>query len=147
MYSFPKLYSNFYIIKVWVLIKCIFYWRVELNTVAMMHILRHYTHINTYRFLFFSFFRDNGITVQILKYQLYCEGFIILLLLFLPIENDVWISRISRCLYNFVALVIQPLFYLNGDVNFRNRVLQQGLWKALKQELFQMNTQIQRIAP
>ena len=152
MYSFPKLYSNFYIINVWVLIKCIFHWRVELNTVAMMHILRHYTHINTYRF-FFSFFRDNGITVQILKYQLYCEGFMFLLALFLviyrnkiAIENDGLVSN-SGILYSFVIFVIQPLFYLNGDVNFRNRVLQQGLWKALDRELFQRNTQIQPIAP
>ena len=121
--------------------------RYYLNTVAMMHILRHYTHINAYKFSFlFLFFRDNGITVQILKYQLYCEGFLTLLLLFVPIENDVWISRINRCLYSFAALVIQPLFYLNGDANFRNRVLQHGLWRALKQELFQMNTQIQPIA-
>ena len=129
MYSFSKLYSNFYIIKVWVLIKCIFYWRVELNTVAMMHILRHYTHINTYRF-FFSFFRDNGITVQILKYQLYCEGFMFLLVLFvsiIPIGNDVLVSSILGILYNFVVFVIQPLFYLSGDVNFRNRFLQQNM--------------------
>ena len=113
----------------------VMHWRVELNTVAVMHILRHYwlaiTPILILINTFFSCFRDNGITVQILKYQLYCEGFTILLLLCVPIENDVLISRINRCLYNFVAVVIQPLFYLNGDVNFRNRVLQQGLLRAL----------------
>ena len=38
--------------------------------------------------------------------------------------------------------VILPLFYLNGDANFRNRVLHQGLWKALKKELFQTNREI-----
>ena len=99
------------------------------------------------------FFRDNGITVQILKYQLYCEGFMFLLALFLviyrnkiAIENDGLVSN-SGILYSFVIFVIQPLFYLNGDVNFRNRVLQQGLWKALDRELFQRNTQIQPIAP
>ena len=36
--------------------------------------------------------------------------------------------------------VILPLFYLNGDANFR--VLHQGLWKALKKELFQTNREI-----
>ena len=125
--------------------------RYYLNTVAMMHILRHYTHINAYKFSFlFLFFRDNGITVQILKYQLYCEGFMFLLVLFtaiIPIENYVLVYRIIAILYSFVVLVMQPLFYLNGDVNFRNRVLQQGLWKALDQELFQRNTQIQPITP
>ena len=112
------------------------------------------THCNISTYLYctyiFAFFRDNGITVQILKYQLYCEGFMFLLVLFtaiIPIENDVLVYRIVAILYSFVVLVMQPLFYLNGDVNFRNRVLQQGLWKALDRELFQRNTQIQPIAP
>ena len=99
---------------------------------------------------FLFFFRDNGITIQILKYQLYCEGFMFLLVLFaaiIPIENDVLVYRIIGIMYSFVVFVMQPLFYLNGDVNFRNRVLQQGLWKALDQELFQRNTQIQPITP
>ena len=96
------------------------------------------------------FFRDNGITIQILKYQLYCEGFMFLLVLFaaiIPMENDVLVYRIIGIMYSFVVFVMHPLFYLNGDVNFRNRVLQQGIWKALDQELFQRNTQIQPIAP
>jgi hypothetical protein len=101
-------------------------------------------------YISFSFFRDNGITVQILKYQLYCEGFMFLLVLFvaiIPIENDVLVSRIVGILYSFVVFVMQPLFHLNSDVNFRNRVLQQGLWRALKQELFQRNNKIQPIVP
>ena len=65
----------------------------------------------------------------------------------IPIENDVLVYRIIGIMYSFVVFVMQPLFYLNGDVNFRNRVLQQGLWKALDQELFQRNIQIQPIAP
>ena len=46
---------------------------------------------------------------------------------------------------SFLLFVIQPLFYLNGDVNFRNRVQNQGLWKALKRELFQTNSHIQPV--
>ena len=109
-----------------------------------------YIHIYTYCTYLLLFFRDNGITIQILKYQLYCEGFMFLLVLFaaiIPIENDVLVYRIIGIMYSFVVFVMQPLFYLNGDVNFRNRVLQQGIWKALDRELFQRNTQIQLIAP
>ena len=109
-----------------------------------------YIHIYTYYTYIFAFFRENGITIQSLKYQLYCEGFMFLLVLItaiLPIENDVTVYRIVAIMYSFVVFVMQPLFYLSGDVNFRNRVLQQGLWKALDQELFQRNTQIQPIAP
>ena len=72
---------------------------------------------------------------------------LVLFVSIIPIENDVLVSRILGILYNFVVFVIQPLFYLSGDVNFRNRFLQQGLWIALKRELFQGNTQIQPIAP
>ena len=65
------------------------------------------------------------------------------------IEDDGMESNIRYpgILYNFVIFVIQPLFYLNGDVNFRNRVLQQGLLRALYQELFPRNNQIQPVAP
>ena len=96
----------------------------------------------------FLLFRDNGITVQIMIYQLYCEGFMFLLVLFIaiiPIENDVLISRIVGILFNFIVFVIQPLFYLNGDFNFRERVLQKGLLRALKKELFEKNIQIQPV--
>ena len=49
------------------------------------------------------------------------------------------IHRIFETLTNFLVIVFQPLFYLNGDANFRNRVLHQGLWRALKRELFETN--------
>ena len=104
-----------------------------------------YTHINIY----FPFFRDNGITVQIMTYQLYCEVFMFLLVLFIaiiPIEIDVLIHRIVGILFNFMTFVIQPLFYLNGDFNFRERVLQKGLRRALKKELFERNSQIQPVS-
>ena len=107
------------------------------------------THIYLCLYIFL-FFRDNGITVQILKYQLYCEGYMFLSMIVLgiiPIENDIFIGRILGNLFNFVDFVLKPLFYLNGDVNFRNRVLEQGLWRALKKELFQSNTQIQPVSP
>ena len=115
------------------------------------HLREYWLHPCLYLlYIHFCFFRDNGITVQILKYQLYCEGFMFLLVLFtaiIPIENDVTVYRILAIMYSFVVFVMQPLFYLHGDANFRNRVLQQGLWKALDRELFQRNTQIQPIAP
>ena len=41
--------------------------------------------------------------------------------------------------------VMQPIFYLNGDKNFRTRVLEQGVWTALKKELFQNNAEIQPV--
>ena len=65
----------------------------------------------------------------------------------IPIENDIFIGRILGNLFNFVDFVLKPLFYLNGDINFRNRVLEQGLWRALKKELFQSNIQIQPVSP
>ena len=85
-----------------------------------------------------------------MKYQLYCEGYMFLSMLviaIIPIENDIFVGRILGNLFNFVDFVLKPLFYLNGDINFRNRVLEQGLWRALKKELFQSNTQIQPVSP
>ena len=96
---------------------------------------------------FCFFFRDNGITIQILKYQLYSEGFMFILVLFMVIYRNRTAIEDPLFLFNFVIFVIQPLFYLNGDVNFRNRVLQKGLLRALYQELFPSNNQIQPIAP
>jgi hypothetical protein len=81
-------------------------------------------------------------------YQLFTELVIFIVLLFLafiPIERSMTILKMYGILGNFLLFVIQPLFYLNGDVNFRNRVQNQGLWKALKKELFQTNSQIQPI--
>ena len=99
-------------------------------------------------FKFSYLFRDNGITIQIMIYQLYCELTIFLLIL---ISIVVWnestsVQKIIGCLINLLIFVVQPLFYLNGDVNFRNRVQNQGLWKALKKELFQTNSRIQPIS-
>ena len=68
-------------------------------------------------------------------------GFMILLLL--PIEKDMIVQKFAGIFSTFAIFVIQPLFYLNGDVNFRNRVQNQGLWRALKKELFPMTSQIQ----
>ena len=85
------------------------------------------------------FFRDNGITTQIMTYQLYVESAVVFLTgIFglIPIERNLLLLKIHSIIAPFAAFVIQPLFYLNGDVNFRRRVLHQGLWKALKKELF-----------
>ena len=85
-------------------------------------------------------FRDNGISIQILMYQLLMELFAFMIYLIMGIfglkERNIHIFRILGICINFVFFVIQPLFYLNGDANFRNRVLQKGLWKSLKIELF-----------
>ena len=83
-----------------------------------------------------------------MSYQLFTELVIFIgLLLFavIPKERSIMMLKIYEELANFLFFVIQPLFYLNGDVNFRNRVQNQGLWKALKKELFQTNSQIQPI--
>ena len=85
------------------------------------------------------FFRDNGITIQIMAYQLYVEVVVVFLSLvfgMIPIERNLLMLKINATIGPFATFVIQPLFYLNGDVNFRRRVLHQGLWKALKKELF-----------
>ena len=74
-----------------------------------------------------------------MTYQLYTELAIVIGLLFfglIPIERNLFMIKINGNLAAFAIFVIQPLFYLNGDVNFRRRVLHQGLWKALKKELF-----------
>ena len=79
---------------------------------------------------------------------MYTELFLFLgLLIFglIPFEKNMVVLEIVKVLSNFAFFVVQPLFYLNGDVNFRNRVQNQGLWKALKKELFQTNSQIQPI--
>jgi hypothetical protein len=81
-----------------------------------------------------------------MSYQLFTELVIFIgLLLFavIPKERSIMMLKIYEELANFLFFVIQPLFYLNGDVNFRNRVQNQGLWKALKKELFQTNSKIQ----
>ena len=90
--------------------------------------------------------RDNGITIQIMAYQLYTEVLIFLTMLgyfLIPTEHKALLHRINGILTTFVMFVILPLFYLNGDVNFRNRVLHQGFWNALKKELFLTHTEIQ----
>ena len=64
----------------------------------------------------------------------------------LPIKKNLVVMKIVGVVTTFAIFVVQPLFYLNGDVNFRNRVQNQGLWKALKKELFQTNSRIQPIS-
>ena len=59
---------------------------------------------------------------------------VIFFLVFLPVGKDIFI--LIQILSTFMTFVIQPLFYLSGDVNFRNRVLHKGLWLAVKIELF-----------
>ena len=54
----------------------------------------------------------------------------------LPIEKNMVVMKIVGVVTTFAMFVVQSLFFLNGDVNFRNRVQNQGLWKALKKELF-----------
>ena len=92
--------------------------------------------------------RDNGITIQIMSCQVYTEIIMFLALLIfgvLPFEKNMVVVEIVKVLSNFTIFSVQPLFYLNGDVNFRKRVQNQGLWKAVKKELFQTNSSIQPI--
>ena len=75
-----------------------------------------------------------------MMYQIYAELssylLVIVYLVAVPVEKGILVTRIIGILNTFGIFVIQPLFYLTGDVNFRNRVSHQGLWKALKMELF-----------
>ena len=85
------------------------------------------------------FFRDNGITIQIITHQFYVEAALavwVVIFGLIPMERNLLVLKINSIIAPFAAFVIQPLFYLNGDVNFRRRVLNEGLWKALKKELF-----------
>ena len=93
---------------------------------------------------------DNGITIQISIYQIYSEIFMFLILLiFIPItifgpKTENW-TRIFGIFTSIMCFVIRPTFLLFGDVNFRRRVLDQGIWKALKKELFSNNAEIQPV--
>jgi hypothetical protein len=88
----------------------------------------------------FVLFRDNGISIQLMKYQMYTEIFVFvsvfICLVFSPVGKDILMIRIIGILNTVMTFVIQPLFYLSGDVNFRNRVLHKGLWLAIRTELF-----------
>ena len=63
--------------------------------------------------MFFAIFRDNGISIQILMYQLYCEVFLFLLTLvffIMPIETNLMLQRIMGLINNVVVFIVQPLF-------------------------------------
>ena len=95
---------------------------------------------------FFDFFRDNGITIQISIYQIYCELVMFLtVLIFIAIEKTLFWARIFSFISSTMIYVIHPIFYLFGDKNFRKRVLNQGIWKALKKEFFPNNSEIQPV--
>ena len=75
-----------------------------------------------------SFFRDTGITIQISLYQLCTEwaSFFVMIILTLEsgimknyIDRSITFIRIGEISNVFVMFVIQPLFFLNGDPNFR----------------------------
>ena len=72
---------------------------------------------------------------------MYIEIYVFTLVIFftavLPVEKDIVTMRIIGILNMFMTVVIQPLFHLSGDVNFRNRVSHRGLWLAIKEELFE----------
>ena len=67
----------------------------------------------------------------------------ILVTIIIPIDWGILIIRVIGILNSLVIFVIQPLFYLNGDFNFRNRIMNQGLFAALKKELFQIDAEFQ----
>ena len=74
-----------------------------------------------------------------MTYQLYVEAIVVFWMVFfglIPMERNLLMLKINSIIAPLTVMVIQPLFYLNGDVNFRRRVLHEGLWKALKKELF-----------
>ena len=57
-------------------------------------------------------------------------------IVFKDLKRTINFIRSTEIISVFVLFVIQPLFFLNGDVKFRKRVLNHGLFSALKQELF-----------
>ena len=73
----------------------------------------------------------------------------LILLIFIPMtkfgpKTENW-TRIFGIFTSIMCFVIRPIFLLFGDVNFRRRVLDQGIWKALKKELFSNNAEIQPV--
>ena len=81
-----------------------------------------------------------------MSYQLFTELVIFIgLLLFavIPKERSIMMLKIYEELANFLFFVIQPLFYLNGDVNFRNRVKIKDYGKLWKKNCFK---QIQKLS-
>ena len=90
-------------------------------------------------FLFFSGIMESQSNWWSIKCK-YTEIFVFvsvfIFLVFLPVGKDILVIRIIGILNTIMTFVIQPLFYLNGDVNFQNRVLHKGLWLAIKTELF-----------
>ena len=78
--------------------------------------------------------------MQISIYQIYCEIFLFLtVLIFIVVEKTTFWARIFGFIGSTMVYVIQPIFYLFGDISFRNRVSNQGIWKAMKKELFENN--------
>ena len=74
-----------------------------------------------------------------LKYQIVTEIFMMIVFLFFVLEvglvGNIMRNKIFDSINIFVMYCIQPLFILNGDVNFRDRVLRHGFLNALKTEL------------
>ena len=73
----------------------------------------------------------------------------LILLIFIPITNfGLKTENLTRMFGIFTSImyfVISPLFLLFGDVNFRRRILDQGILTAMKKELFSTNTEIQPV--
>ena len=141
-----------FIDRLWINLKL--YKRRKLNKTISIHHFNNYVDqilpsiswISWKTDFFLSFFRDNGITIQTSIYQIYCEIVMFLtVLIFIAIEKTLFWSRIFSFISSTMIYVIYPIFYLFGDRNFRKRVLNQGIWKALKKELFPNNSEIQPV--
>ena len=69
-------------------------------------------------------------------YQLYSE-FLVFVFAFLfsfLVPNE--LRKMVEIVNGFITFVVQPLLYLHGDPRFRIRIMNQGMWQALKKELF-----------
>ena len=87
----------------------------------------------------FIAFRDTGISLQIQMYQLYSEFFVFAFAFLFSFLVPSQLRKMVSIVTSFIVFVVQPLFYLHGDPSFRNRIMNQGLqgiWQALKKELF-----------
>ncbi len=73
-------------------------------------------------------------------YQLYSEIFLFVFTFVFSLASKIFwgrqvVSLEKTTVVQFVMFVVQPLFYLHGDASFRNRIINQGIWKAFKREL------------
>ena len=101
------------------------------------------TKFQKHRFLPFVpiyIFRDNGIVIETSKLQLVMEiifSVFVHLSYFLVPRSYFVLDRFISLIIFIVPFAVQPLFFFVGDLRFRTRVKNRGLWKAIKMEILE----------